>query len=161
MNAIFSSFEPLAALAPKSDAVVYGFYAETVHVLPRSPWNRAISLKWGTDRELDELEHMLKNPGHHITALFYEIPSNINFISPNLGQIRLLADEYNFIVVCHETPGNFVNLDKLPFVDVDLIILSEMLSGATDVTGGRFDTPFPSTTWYEKCQGVYIIQALW
>lgn len=137
-------------------------YPETVHVLRRSPWNRAISLKWGTDKELDELEHMLKNPSHHVTALFCEIPSNIKFISPNIERIRQLADEYNFIVACDETAGNFVNLDILPFVDVVLSSLTKMFSGASDVTGGRFDTSLPSTTRRYTCMktltSVYTVQ---
>ncbi|EFZ03959.1 cystathionine gamma-synthase [Metarhizium robertsii ARSEF 23] len=158
IHAIFSASEALAALAPNSDVVAYGWlYPETVHVLRRSPWNRAISFKWGTDKELDELENMLKNPGHHVTALFCEIPSNIKFISPNLERIRHLADEYNFIVACDETAGNFVNLDILPFVDVVLSSLTKMFSGASDSTPSSVVVN-PNSRHYTRIQSQLAIQ---
>ncbi|KAF4971966.1 hypothetical protein FZEAL_9704 [Fusarium zealandicum] len=137
MNAIFVASEALAMMSPDSEVVAYGWlYPETVHVLRKSPWCRVVSFKWGTDDELDELEAMLTSPGHQITALFCELPSNIKFISPNLQRIRSIADRHNLIVACDETAGNFINLDILPYVDMILSSLTKMFSGASDVTGG-------------------------
>ncbi|KAK7404146.1 hypothetical protein QQX98_010050 [Neonectria punicea] len=137
MNAIFTTSEALVALCPQSAVVAYGWlYPETVHVLKKSAWGQVIFFKWGTDEELDELEEMLMCQPHHITVLFCELPSNVKFISPNLERIRSLADEYDLIVACDETAGNFINLDILPYVDVLLSSLTKIFSGASDVTGG-------------------------
>ncbi|PVH78483.1 putative cystathionine gamma-synthase [Cadophora sp. DSE1049] len=133
MSAIFSTFEALAAFAPDSDVVAYGWvYPETVHNLKRTSWSSVISFKWGTEEELDQLEHMLTSPHHQITTIVCELPSNIKLISPNLERIRTLADKHNIIVVCDETAGNFINVDVLPYVDVVLSSLTKMFSGASD-----------------------------
>ncbi|XEV01775.1 hypothetical protein FSHL1_007062 [Fusarium sambucinum] len=137
MNAIFTTSEALAVLCPEITVVAYGWlYPETVHVLRKSPWERVISFKWGTDEELDQLETILKARPDDISVLFCELPSNIKFISPNLERIRTLADTYNLIVACDETAANFINVDILPYVDIIMSSLTKMFSGASDVTGG-------------------------
>ncbi|OBS25878.1 hypothetical protein FPOA_06412 [Fusarium poae] len=137
MNAIFTTSEALAAMCLETTVVAYGWlYPETVNVLRKSPWGQVLSLKWGTDEELDQLETILEAQSDDISVLFCELPSNIKFISPNLERIRSLADTYNFIVACDETAGNFVNVDILPYVDIIMSSLTKMFSGASDVTGG-------------------------
>ncbi|KPM41498.1 hypothetical protein AK830_g5104 [Neonectria ditissima] len=158
MNAIFTASEALAALCPRSSVVAYGWiYPETVHVLRKSAWDKVISFKWGTDEELDELETMLRCQHHHITVLFCELPSNVKFISPNLERIRSLADEYNLIVACDETAGNFINLDILPYVDVILSSLTKMFSGASDVAGGSIVVN-PKSRHHDRIRSQLAIQ---
>jgi cystathionine gamma-synthase len=91
----------------------------------------------GSEEDLDHLESMLKPNDKQIIAVFCELPSNIKFTSPNLQRIRELADEYDLIIVCDETVGNFVNVDLLPYVDIITTSLTKMFSGAANVTGGR------------------------
>lgn len=75
--------------------------------------------------------------GHRIACLFCEIPSNPLCATPDLHRIRKLADQYNFIVVCDETIGTYINVDVLPFVDVVITSLTKAFSGACNVMGGR------------------------
>ncbi|KAF4336262.1 hypothetical protein FBEOM_9866 [Fusarium beomiforme] len=78
------------------------------------------------------------NPDSKVVAY-----GNIKFTSPNLQRIRQLADEYELIVACDETVGNFINVDLLSFVDVIMTSLTKMFSGAANVTGGRLVCCFP------------------
>lgn len=50
--------------------------------------------------------------------------------------MRTLADKYDFIIVCDDTVGTFVNVDVMAYVDVVCTSLSKMFSGACDVLGG-------------------------
>lgn len=90
----------------------------------------------GLESELDELEVSLRT-GKRIRVLFCELPCNPLLESPNMGRIRALADEYNFIVACDETLGTFVNVNLFPFVDVVMTSLTKIFSGASNVMGGR------------------------
>jgi cystathionine beta-lyase/cystathionine gamma-synthase len=86
--------------------------------------------------ELDQLDETLKS-GQQIKALFCELPSNILLCSPNLPQIRTLADKYDFIVACDDTVAGFVNLDAISYVDIMVSSLTKTFSGTSNVTGGR------------------------
>lgn len=85
---------------------------------------------------------MLNPNEKQIYAVFCELPSNIKLTSPNLKRIRDLAREYDLVVVCDETVGNFVNVDILPYVDIITTSLTKMFSGAANVTGGRYVMPY-------------------
>lgn len=65
------------------------------------------------------------------------MPCNSLLETPNLERIRVLADEYGFIVACDETLGTFVNIDLLPYVDILMTSLTKIFSGASNVMGGR------------------------
>jgi hypothetical protein len=79
-------------------------YPGTVEVLRNGSWKSCLSYKFGTEEELDRREETLES-GQQIEALFCELPSNILSCSPNLPRIRILADNYDFIVACHDSRG--------------------------------------------------------
>ena len=56
--------------------------------------------------------------------------------TPDIRRIRTLADKYDFIVVCDDTVGTFVNVDILAEVDILCTSLTKMFSGACNVMGG-------------------------
>jgi cystathionine gamma-synthase len=76
-----------------------------------------------------------------IQTLFCEIPSNPLLHTPDLHQIRKLADQYGFCVVCDETLGTYINVDILPYVDVAITSLTKIFSGGSNVMGGRLAIP--------------------
>lgn len=84
-----------------------------------------------------------------ITALFCEFPSNPLLRSPNLAELRKIADEYNFLIVVDETIGNFVNVDVLRYADIVVSSITKVFSGETNVMGGR----------YERCRVVALYVA--
>lgn len=53
-----------------------------------------------------------------------------------MSRLRTLADKYDFILVCDDTVGTFVNVDVLSQVDILCTSLTKMFSGACNVMGG-------------------------
>ncbi len=90
----------------------------------------------GNEAELDKLEIELAS-GMRVQALYCEFPGNPLLKSPDLRRIRRMADKYDFLVVCDETVGTFVNLNVIPYVDVICTSLTKIFSGACNVMGGR------------------------
>ncbi|RBA20830.1 hypothetical protein FPRO05_08277 [Fusarium proliferatum] len=137
MNAIYNASEALAINNPNTCVVTFGWiYPETITNLRRGQWEEVIPFRLGREEDLDQLEQMLYRNEKQIYAVFCELPSNIKLTSPNLKRIRDLAREYDLVVVCDETVGNFVNVDILPYVDIITTSLTKMFSGAANVTGG-------------------------
>lgn len=56
-----------------------------------------------------------------------------------MHRLRQLADEYDFLIICDETVGTFINTDLLPYVDVLMTSLTKIYSGFSDVLAGRYD----------------------
>lgn len=120
-----------------SEAIVFGWpYGSTPKCVKASGYERFTFYDQGTSEELDELETRLVS-GTRIACLFCEVPSNPLCATPDLHRIRRLADQFDFVVVCDETIGTFVNVDVLPYVDVVLTSLTKVFSGACNVMGGR------------------------
>ena len=94
----------------------------------------------GSSEDLKDLESRLEQ-GEQYLALFCEFPSNPLLKSPNLRQIRTLADKFNFAVVVDETVGNFLNVRVLPYADVVVSSLTKIFSGDSNVMGGRCARP--------------------
>ena len=122
-------------------------YAETVKCVEPSGWAHVILYGKGTDTDLDDLERKLAD-GERIQALFCELPSNPQLVSPDLHRIRRLADAYGFVVACDETLGTFVNVDILPYVDIAMTSLTKIFSGASNVMGGSVIVN-PQSPFYE------------
>ncbi|RFU29334.1 hypothetical protein B7463_g7019, partial [Scytalidium lignicola] len=136
MSAIYSVMRALASIGRPSRVVAYGWlYSETIKVIQRSNGASFTFYGGGTEEELDKLETELA-AGKRIQALFCELPGNPKLLTPDLHRIRKLADKYNFIVLCDETVGTFVNVDILPYVDIVMSSLTKMFSGYADVMGG-------------------------
>ncbi|KAJ5112957.1 hypothetical protein N7456_001491 [Penicillium angulare] len=128
------------ALVPEkkeaSEAVVFGWpYAETPKCVGNSGYERFTIYSQGTTDELDQLEASLAL-GSRIRVLFCEVPSNPRLRTPDLHRIRSLAAQYDFVVVCDETLGTFVNVDILPYVDVAITSLTKIFNGAGNAMGG-------------------------
>ncbi|KAL4949782.1 pyridoxal phosphate-dependent transferase [Aspergillus filifer] len=129
------------ALLPRDDleaseAVIFGWpYAETPKCVGNTGYARFTLYNQGSTSELDDLESRLSS-GSRIRALFCEVPSNPLLRTPDLHRIRDLADKYNFIVVCDETLGTFINVDVLPYVDIAITSLTKIFNGAGNAMGG-------------------------
>ncbi|RDW81830.1 hypothetical protein BP6252_02942 [Coleophoma cylindrospora] len=134
ISALARSLVPTSPIA--SEAVVFGWpYGSTPKCIKGSGFERFTFHDQGTSEELDQLEASLAL-GRHISCLFCEVPSNPLCATPDLNRIRRLADQYEFVVVCDETIGTFVDVDVLPYVDVVLTSLTKIFSGGCNVMGG-------------------------
>jgi cystathionine gamma-synthase len=72
-----------------------------------------------------------------IAALFTEFPSNPLLESPNLLELRKLADQYGFLIVIDDTIGNCANVCVIPYADLVVTSLTKLFSGEANATGGR------------------------
>lgn len=84
---------------------------------------------------LPELAELLKTT--KIAALFCETPNNALSRTPDVRELRRLADEHGFLVIVDDTVGGFVDVDLLPYVDVTCTSLTKLFSGVANVLGGR------------------------
>lgn len=94
------------------------------------------------DKDLPEVRRIAQeaySSPNPIIALFCEFPSNPLLRSPNLSELRKIADEYNFLIIVDETIGNFVNVDVLKFADIVVSSITKVFSGETNVMGGRYE----------------------
>lgn len=139
MGAISTVAEALPAIKRSNEShamVSYGFlYVDIFKVLSKVFGYETTLYGHVTASELDSLESQLE-AGHRICALFCEFPGNPLLRSPDLHRVRQLADRYDFIIICDDTVGTFVNVDLMPYVDVVCTSLSKMFSGACNVLGG-------------------------
>ncbi|TAQ87648.1 hypothetical protein B7494_g4010 [Chlorociboria aeruginascens] len=110
-------------------------YVDTVKVLSVIDDNEVKIYGHCSSTELDSLSLNLSQ-GTRISALFCEFPGNPLLRTPDLQRIRNLADQYNFIVICDDTIGTFINVDVQKYSDVVVTSLSKLFSGGCNVMGG-------------------------
>ncbi|KAL4796251.1 pyridoxal phosphate-dependent transferase [Aspergillus venezuelensis] len=126
-------------LCPKGMSNKFPFpcwpYAETPKCVGNTGYARFTLYDQGSTSEIDDLESGLSS-GTQIRVLFCEVPSNPLLRTPDLHRIRALADKHNFIVVCDETLGTFINVDVLPYVDIAITSLTKIFNGAGNAMGG-------------------------
>ncbi|KAG8893450.1 hypothetical protein FRB99_001941 [Tulasnella sp. 403] len=146
---VMASVDKIGRSAGKS--VCFGAARELIG--PRFPYTDTLKIlqKWGPGchffgngldsdlpalRELLESSSAVTSQAPPILALFCEFPSNPLLRSPNLAELRKLADEFGFVIVVDETIGNFVNVDVLKYADIVVSSLTKVFSGETNVMGG-------------------------
>ncbi|OCK82085.1 cystathionine gamma-synthase, converts cysteine into cystathionine, partial [Lepidopterella palustris CBS 459.81] len=119
-----------------ASTVLFGFaFHSTLHVFEDfGPGYKLLGL--GTPEELDQLEAHLKEKaieGKQVQAVWAEYPSNPLLITPDLGRLRKLADEYHFVLIIDDTIGSFCNVDVLGAADIVVTSLTKTFSGYADV----------------------------
>jgi len=141
MSAIWNAHQLVLSALPPAKSVCFGFpYTDTYKILQK--WGPGCHFfGYGLDSDIDALAELLANErakgqDRPVLALFCEFPSNPLLRSPNLAQLRKLADEYDFIIVVDETVGNFANVEVLPLADIVVSSLSKIFSGEVNVMGG-------------------------
>lgn len=145
MSAIWHSHQLAIGSAEKrggksaGKSICFGFpYTDTLKILQK--WGPGCHfIGTGLDKDLPEVRRIAQeaySSPNPIIALFCEFPSNPLLRSPNLAELRKIADEYNFLIIVDETIGNFVNVDVLKFADIVVSSITKVFSGETNVMGG-------------------------
>ncbi|KAK9320188.1 pyridoxal phosphate-dependent transferase [Lipomyces orientalis] len=147
MSSIFNAHQLLLASLENKKSVCFGFpYIDTLKILNK--WGPGCHFYGnGEPHDLVELESLLEG-GEQVMALFCEFPSNPLLKSPNLKEIRRLADTYNFVVVVDETVGNFMNIHVLEYADIVVSSLTKVFSGDSNVMGGSLVLS-PASKYYD------------
>ncbi|EJD47016.1 PLP-dependent transferase [Auricularia subglabra TFB-10046 SS5] len=145
MSAIWAAHQLVLAVRPAAKSVCFGHVS-----FHRSPPAHVLT-KWGPgcqffgegdSADMKALEMLLAatrsaNPSEPpVLAIFCETPSNPLLRSVDVERFRMLADQYDALLVIDETIGNFVNVDVLPVADILVTSLTKVFSGAQNVMGG-------------------------
>ncbi|KIO25428.1 hypothetical protein M407DRAFT_25227 [Tulasnella calospora MUT 4182] len=75
----------------------------------------------GVDDDLSEVRRVAQeatSSGIPIVALFCEVSTNPLLRTPNLVELRKIADEFDFLMVVDDSLGNFVNVDVMEHTDI-------------------------------------------
>jgi cystathionine gamma-synthase len=130
LSLIWSDHQELTARFP---------YIDTLKILQKWGPGGILLGQGGADdiQPLSDLLESRQSSEPRILALFCEFPGNPLLRSPDLAQIRKLADKHGFIVVVDETIGNFINVEVMTHVDIVVSSLTKIFSGESNVMGGR------------------------
>ncbi|KAG9022633.1 hypothetical protein FS837_006263, partial [Tulasnella sp. UAMH 9824] len=93
----------------------------------------------GVDEDLSEVRRVAQEAtasGTPILALFCEVCTNPLLRTPNLVELRRIADEFDFLIVVDDTIDNFVNVDVMEHADIVVTSLTKVFSGRANVMGG-------------------------
>ncbi|KAG8903059.1 hypothetical protein FRC01_009344 [Tulasnella sp. 417] len=118
MNAIWHAHQLILQTAEQmgnaaGKSICFGFpYSKTLKVLEN--WGPGCHFfGGGVDDELSEVRRVAQEAvesGSPIVALFCEVATNPLLRSPNLAELRRIADEFDFLIVVDDSIGNFVNV---------------------------------------------------
>ena len=134
MNALFVLHRALLSTFSDRKSVQFGFpyvdslklqqcYGAGVHFYPG-----------GNSMELDQLR--VAAADEQFSAIYTELPTNPLLASPDLLELRNIADAADCPLVVDDTVSSSVNVDVLPIVDVAWSSLTKFFSGVGDVIGG-------------------------
>ncbi|KAG8894076.1 hypothetical protein FRC01_013173, partial [Tulasnella sp. 417] len=134
---ILQTAEQMGKVAGKS--ICFGFpYTDTLKILEN--WGPGCYFfGGGVDGDLSEVRRVAQeaaSSGTPIIALFCEVTTNPLLRSPNLVELRRIADEFDFLIVVDDSIGNFVNVDVMEYTDILATSLTKVFSGRTNVMGG-------------------------
>jgi len=133
MNAMWVLHRALLSVFPERRSVQFGFpYVDSLKI-QQVFGPGADFYPHGNAADLRQLEGLAANS---ISAIYTELPANPLLVSPDLHQLRSIADRIGCALVVDDTVASFVNVDALPIADVTWSSLTKYVSGVGDVTGG-------------------------
>ncbi|KIO34442.1 hypothetical protein M407DRAFT_218652 [Tulasnella calospora MUT 4182] len=134
---ILQTTEKMGKVAGKS--ICFGFpFTDTLKLLQK--WGPGCHFfGFGADDDLSDVRRVAQeaaSSGTPIVALFCEVPTNPLLRTPNMVELRKIADEFDFLIVADDTIGNFVNVDVMKYSDIVVTSLTKVFSGRCNVMGG-------------------------
>ncbi|KAG9049959.1 hypothetical protein FS837_008309 [Tulasnella sp. UAMH 9824] len=128
---ILQTTEKLGKVAGKS--ICFGFpFICTLKLLQK--WGPGCHFfGFGANDDLSEVRRVAQeaaDSGSPILALFCEVSTNPLLRTPNMVELRKIADEFDFLIVTDDTIGNFVNVDIMAYSDIIVTSLTKVFSGS-------------------------------
>jgi len=133
----------------------FGFpYVDTLKMQQRFPNAQHTFLPVGDSTDINKLRLLCESatPGAP-SAVFCEVPTNPLLVTPDLPQLRQLADQYGFLLVVDDTLSACGNLQLLPIADVLVTSLTKYFSGYGNVLAGAA-TLNPAGPKFEQIQSL-------
>lgn len=113
----------------------FGFpYVDTLKIQQRFPGPGYEFLPTGDAADLTKLKELCETQS--LAVVFCEIPTNPLLVTPDLLQLRELADAYDFLLVVDDTLGACGNVAVLPYADLAVTSLTKYFSGYGNVLAG-------------------------
>lgn len=135
MAAIACVWRAVRRLDAVRPTVQFGFpYVDTLKIQQRFAPNAYRFLPMGDASDLQRLEDLLSR--ETICAVFCETPTNPLLTTPDLAELRRLADQHGFLLIVDDTLAAIVNENPLRFADVVVTSLTKYFSGRGDVLAG-------------------------
>ncbi|KAG8955151.1 hypothetical protein FRC04_009609 [Tulasnella sp. 424] len=144
MNAIWHAHQLILQTAKKlgkvaGKSICFGFpTSDTAKILEK--WGPGYYFFGsGDDHDLSEVRRVAQEAaasGNPVVGLFCEVSTNPLLRTPNIVELRKIADEFDFLIVVDESIGNFVNVDIMEYADIVVTSLTKVFSGGSNVMGG-------------------------
>ncbi len=113
----------------------FGFpYVDTLKIQQRFPTASVEFLPIGDDADIARLEQLCKTSPP--VAVFCEVPTNPLLETPNLQQLRRIADQHDILLVVDDTLAACGNLQVLRYADLLVTSLTKYFSGYGNVLAG-------------------------
>jgi cystathionine gamma-synthase len=133
MAAIFTAYRALAALAPETSSVQFGFpYVDTLKI--QQKFGSCHFLPRGDAADLAELATLAQQAP--LMGLFCEFPANPLLVSPDLMGLKEICKTHSIPLVVDDTVATVANLALLDHCDILATSLTKFFSGEGDVMGG-------------------------
>ncbi|MEP3480731.1 MAG: PLP-dependent transferase [Fuerstiella sp.] len=134
MAAIATAFRTVQAVRP-GPTCQFGFpYVDTLKVQQKFAPAECLFLPLGNANDLQKLDIACQTS--NISAVFCEVPTNPLLVTPDLKQLRQLADRHNFLLIIDDTLTACGNIHTLPFSDITVTSLTKYFSGEGNVLAG-------------------------
>jgi cystathionine gamma-synthase len=135
MAAIYLAWRVCRRFRPDMRSVQFGFpYVDTLKLQQRFVSDGVRFFPHGDQTELAGLKSLVSS--EPIQAVFCESPTNPLLVTPDIPQLRILANEHGFPLVVDDTVGALINTETLSYSDLMTTSLTKFFSGAGDVLAG-------------------------
>jgi cystathionine beta-lyase/cystathionine gamma-synthase len=140
MNAVYSAYKSINTLQNvkgKNIWIQFGWlFMDTMRLVEKLR-------DTGTDyhtvydvSKLDELRRLLNEMGDRVAGIITEAPSNPLLRTPDVREIKRLAEQHDCALIIDGTLGTPYNVDVLPHADIVIESLTKYANGAADVMMG-------------------------
>ncbi len=140
MNAFYSGFRALQAVQAANRREIWiqlgWLYVDTSRILESFAIAGTPPITVYNVLDLDELKQVLREHGNKVAGIVTEVPTNPLVQTPDLEQLRSLADTYKAALILDPTLVSPHNVNILPYSDLHINSLTKYAASEADVMMG-------------------------
>jgi len=152
MNAFYAGFRALQSIQLQRGRDLWlqlgWLYVDTTRVLERFALPGADPIQVFSVLDFQELRDLLSEEGHRVAGIVTEVPTNPLVQTPDLQQLRGLADKYKAALILDPTLVSPHNVNILPYADLHINSLTKYAAAAADVMMGALALN-PDSAFYD------------
>ncbi|NDV62244.1 PLP-dependent transferase [Puniceicoccales bacterium CK1056] len=150
MNAFYTGFRALQSIQMDRGRDLWiqlgWLYVDTARILERFALPNADPIQLYEVMDLSELKDTLAEHGHRVAGIVTEVPTNPLVQTPDVEQLRELADKYKAALILDPTLVSPHNLNVLKYADLHINSLTKYAASEADVMMGALalnaESPF-------------------